>query len=704
MVLVFIGLALAQSRQATPGSEGDGHLVVVGESVGPATVERVELHREFERVHLSAPGQTLPPVELVREGPDRRGICSAHGWTLFPRWELVGEVPTDPWHLGERPPESVEEQVHAALCQRMEARGAQIELSRNPGAPPQRADPLLPDRVAEAVPLGWAAPLPWLIAGLGLLLAGLGLRRLDRSGGRDLALVLGASALTRALLSPAEAFNGAMASYEKLAMALNLKGTPTLYGQGWRALLAPAVEQLGAQPATVFEAHRLLAILSPLLLWAALRATLGPRPALLGGLALALHAGHIRLAATEEMAIPTLFLALVGAAAATQAGRGGAGLLAGALAGLAAGFAAHVRPEGLLVLPAIAALPLALRGRAALRDGGPWLALLLGGLLVLLRLADLPPAGDSAIDPARFTDPGFLLRIALPSVGPAHSPHHLAFDLVWTSPLLPLLALLGLLRPRLAAPWALWVLGTGFLLAKSWPQADALRLQLLAAPGWIGLAALGLARPLERRPLLLVPVVGLLALPLSWMTQPWARFDLARHQEWRWLAQVVPALPEGSVLRLESRLGRSAGMAQVLEAMAPQARVFSAERLPAAEGQLVLIGLSCFEGEPGEALDGCAELRGGCQGEELAGAWVQARTDLDTTIDPRWLDNGRLRLSLERLVHCPEGSGLLSPEGSGLLSPEGSGLLSPEGSGLLSPEGGGVSGPEGGGLLNPDME
>lgn len=649
MVLLSIGLALAQSRQATPGVEGDGHLVVVGESVGPAMVKRVELHRDFERVHLVAPGQLLPPVELVREGPDRKGICSAHGWTLFPRWELVGEVPTDPWHLGERAPETVEEQVHAALCERVQARGARIELSHNPGVAPQPVDPLLPVRLVEAVPLGWLAPVPWLIAGLSLLLAFFGLRRLDRRGWRDLALILAVSALTRLLLSPAEAFNGALASYEKLAMALNLKGTPTLYGQGWQALLAPAVEHFGALPATVFEAHRLLAILSPLLLWAALRASLGARPALFGGLALALHAGHIRLAATEEMGVPTLALALLGAAAATQARSGWQGLLAGAVAGIAAGFAAHMRPEGLLVLPAIALLPLALHGRAALRDGGPWLALLLGGLLVLLRLADLPPAGDTAIDPGRFSDPGFVLRIFLPSVGPSHSPHHLALDLVWTSPLLPLLALWGLLRPRQAAPWALWVLGTAFLLAKSWPQADALRLQLLAAPGWIGLAAVGLAPPLERRPLLLVPVIGLLALPLSW-----ARFDLARHQEWRWLAQVVPALPEGSILRLESRMGRSLGMAQVLEAMAPTARVFSAEQLSPAEGQLVLIGLSCFEGEVGEVLDGCQDLRGSCRGEELAGTWVRARTDLDTVIDPRWQDQGRVRLRLERLRSCGE--------------------------------------------------
>lgn len=664
MLLFLAGLALGQSRLATPGVEGDGHLVAVGEVVGRATVQRVELHREFERVHLVAPGHTLPPVELVREGPSRRGICAAHGWTLFPRWELVGEVPSDPWHLGERPPVSVEEQVHAALCQRLEDRGPQIVLSPRPAsvapevdaaaAAPPTGTALPPPPAAEtsAAVSGLLAALPWAVSLLGLVGAVLGLRRLDRGGWRDLALVFVASALIRLFLSPAEAFNGALAGYEKLAMGLSLKGSPTLYGQGWSALLAPAVDGFGAEPSTVFEVHRAMAVLSPVLLWATLRALMGPAPALLGGLALAVHAGHVRLAATEEMGIPTLALALLAAAAAARTGPGLPGIIAGALAGLAAGLAAHLRPEGLLLLPAITALPLVSRGRAALQTPGPYLALLLGGGLVALRLADLPPAGDSAIDLGRFSDPGFLLRTLQPSLGPGNSPHHIALDLRWTSPLLPLLALLGLRHPRPAAPWALWLSGTAVLLAKSWPEADALRLQMLAAPGWIGLAAVGLSRPLAPRPLLVVPVIGLLALPLSW-----ARFDLARHQEWRWLAEVVPTLPEGSVLRLDSRLGRAPSMALVLQTIGPRVEVLTADRLAPADGQLVLIGLTCFEGAPGEALDGCAALRGSCQGEELAATWVDARTDLDTRVEPRWQDRGRLRVSVQRLHRCASAAG-----------------------------------------------
>ena len=658
---------------AQPGEEGRGQLVVVGEGVGPAVVTRVEVHPEFERLHLEAPGQVLPPVELVQRRLDREGICVHHGLTLFPRWELVGPVPEDPWHEGERAPATVEEQVHAALCAQLAARGEGIDLGRVVGAQaatPKPAPLRLLDLPDVTPPAGFLQPVVWLAAALSLGLALAGARRLDRAGWRDLALVAGLAAALRLGLARETVFNGALAGYEKLVFAFGQAQAPEIYGQGWRALLAPVVDLLGARPSTVLESHRLLAILSPVALWVALR-PVSAGAARLGGLMLAALPLAVLLSATEEMLVPAVFLALLAAAGAAQAGSGARGLAAGALAGVAGGLLAHLRPEGLLVLPAIALIPWALRGRAALREGGTWAALLLGGGLVLLRLAELPALREGGpLRPQRLGEPAFLLRALVPTWQEHSNPMHLFMQAAWTSPVLWVgvaAALAGAWRaPRPLLPWLAWVLGTGVLLTKSWPLADAWRLQLLAMPGWVALAALGLA-PRLRRPWLQELVVGLVALPLAWQ-----RLDFARHQEWRWLARVVPTLPADAVLRVEELGGaafpdRARLMGVVLVSMRPGLRLVaptasssaSSSASPPQDGQLVLRGVACFERPVGPldpavaAAEGCMAAQRLCRLAPLHEVDVDPRSDLDGLIDPRWLQpDGRLRLGLYRLEGC----------------------------------------------------
>lgn len=224
------------------------------------------------------------------------------------------------------------------------------------------------------------------------------------------------------------------------------------------------------------------------------------------------------------------------------------------------------------------------------------------------------------------------------------------------------LALVGARRAwRPLLPWLLWIAGTSVLLAKSWPLADAWRLQLLVMPGWLAVSALGLSARLAR-PALLGGVVGLVALPLAWQ-----RLDFARHDEWRWLARVVPTLPQGAALRFHDHgtagaTHKARDMAIVLATLRPGLVQVADSAEPPRSGQLVLMGLSCFESavrdEAGavqvhRAADGCPQAAdAGCVLAPVDEAWVSARTDLDTRVDPERVVDGRLRLGIYRLEGC----------------------------------------------------
>jgi len=677
---------VAGGGPAFPGAEeGSGRLYAVGDPVGPARVDEIEIHSEFERYHLSLAlpraGQTLPPLEVVPDRAGREGICTHGGWTVFPRWELVGPVPEDPWHEGERPPASVEEQVHAAFCARLAAAppvAAPAPLPERPAVPPERVvqAPAAPDPAA-----GDAArvltPLPLLLAFLGLAMAARGLRGLAPAERRELAGIGVLSLGLRLLQWPGAPFNGALAGYEKLAMAMGQAQVPALYGQGLSALMAPIVRLLGAHPAVVFGTDLALSAVAPLALWATLRPVGGRHTARLGGLFMAVLPLALRLSATEVMTVPLTTLALVaaaGAVASVEAGEGA--LVAGAMAGLAAGLMVHVRPEGLLVLPALVALPLARRGRAAFRHGGPWLGLVLGGVLVVLRLRDMPgldPGGP--LQPHLLGSPMALLGLVLPRVSDRGGLEHLALDLRWTSPLLwvgPVLAL-GRGTRRAALPWAAWLLLTLVLVAKSWPLADAMRLQLLAMPAWIALTALAFGPRLaglapRRAAALALLGTALVALPAStgWLF-------LARHAEWSWLRDTVPTLPAGSVVRYDDGPHRASSMAQVLAGLAPGLRWVPASTAPLQDGQLFLRGTTCLSRPslPEASSDSvCARVEAACRLLPLDGlpgatARLPARTDLDEVLLPEEVHDGQVTVGFYRLADCRRPAPAAGPALSG---------------------------------------
>ena len=118
----------------------------------------------------------------------------------------------------------------------------------------------------------------------------------------------------------------------------------------------------------------------------------------------------------------------------------------------------------------------------------------------------------------------------------------LALHSRYTPPLLPLLALFALARSsssqrlRFTMAWAALTLP---FVSKVYPQADLLRLQAPALLPWLWMAGTTLESLQERRrwagPLF---VLGLL--PYWWHPQ----MDWIHQVESRWLAKVVPTLPE----------------------------------------------------------------------------------------------------------------------------------------------------------------
>ncbi|RME25242.1 MAG: hypothetical protein D6798_09430 [Deltaproteobacteria bacterium] len=476
--------------------------------------------------------------------------------------------------------------------------------------------------------------------------------RLDREGWRDLLLVASLSVGVRLWLSPWTLFNGAMAAYEKIVYSWGFWDVPTLYGDGWAAWLGPLHAVFGLHPDVNLGANLAVAALAPVALWSALRQLAGPGAARLGGLWLAVLPLAVALSATEVMTVPVLTLSLVAMAAAARSGLPG-GTAAGALAGLAAGFSTHVRPEALLLLPAIAVAPLVAGGRRAVGRAGPWLALVLGGVLVGLRLVEMPPPDAGPMRLTVFVDPSWWVASLLPNFDGNLSPHHLFLDLRWTSPLLWWAVVQARRAGRPVLPFVVGVAATWMLLAKSWPLADAMRLQLVAAPAWIGLAAVGADRWLAGRRRLPWELAGVGLVGLHLVT---GRLDLARHHEWRFLAREIPELPAGSVLRYDDTPHRSHTFASVLLALNPAITVRGASEGRPVDGELLLRSVSCLEhadeAEEGGAPPGCARVEAACRLVPVVEADVPARTDLDSRFDPVDVHDGSVTIGIHRLEDC----------------------------------------------------
>ncbi|MCB9778834.1 MAG: glycosyltransferase family 39 protein [Alphaproteobacteria bacterium] len=664
-LLLALLLGMPSAARADAGPAG---MVAEGDRLGPAVVTAVELHAEYERIHLSVGEVVLPPVELLAVRPGRSGMCVHRGRTAFPRWDMAEERPwpTDPedaWIEGERAPQNPEEEAFAAVCARMEsteARPLQIVVPTGPAAgeaPPadgprpseQPSDERTwPETEATAAP----APAPsvrpaWVsfaVAGAlgvgGLLALSLGLGGMREPGVKRDALALTVLGLVaRVGAGPWSIFNGGGAAWEKLALAMGLRVPPDLYGDGYALLHQAGSLGAGVTVGSALGVQLLLSVLAVPALFAVLRALHGPLVARAGALALAVLPLALWLSSTEVMTGPASTLCLLSAACAVTPG-----VVAGLAAGLLAGAAVHTRPECLLFLPAIASLPLAVRGRAALREPGPWLALVLGGVLAGIRLWTLPTDGAAPLDLARLSSPAAWLGVLLPRFAGEGPLIHVALDLRWSSPLLALALPLALWRsPDRArlAPWLLWLLPTVVLVTKSWPLADALRLQLLVAPAWCALVGVAAASGSERHArLALLPVAALVALPLLWGGPGFARQD-----EWRLLRDGLPDVPETRTLRYvgspRDRLRH--------EVVAPGHQFVPLAEGPVQDGEILLVDVACHV-EPTaaacrRALETCADQR------VIAERLAPRRVDLDEQLaEPASSDP--LRLALIELSGC----------------------------------------------------
>ncbi len=546
---------LLASAHATP-------LAATGEVLGGLEVIDVVEHREFQRVAVGLEdGRTLW-IE-VNANASATGACAAHGLSVFPRWELLDESV----ELADQPP------VVAALCARLEERGEALTIAATVPAgvaPVESAEPPPPVPLPHVGPAGSSdGPAPgfvrsWLHVPLvGLVLALLAalvgpVRRgwvaMNTVQRLDLGLVLGLGAAVRLLASPRGVFWGPFFGTSRLVEAWGQGQAHPLYGGGFAALHGPISAAFDHAPGALFGTHLALASLAPPLLWALARMLspddrVGP---LVAGLGLALLPAHVWLSGSEVMHIPLATLELLSVAAAVGFTRTGSGALA-AVSALAIGFAAHIRPEvaPVALVPAAWVLAQPPRGAAKWVVGA---ALVIAALVGHRALDIVFGAATPALDYGMaLASPSFWAALLLPGVfEPGASRYSQVFLQLRLTPFaLPAFAAAALAwgRPRrgvaLAVGWgALAILP---VLAKSWPLADALRLQLPGQMPALLLAGLGAAALVRRvrAPLWAAPaaVIALSLVYLPLVMRPWAA-----HVARDFLYASAPALPDGATV------------------------------------------------------------------------------------------------------------------------------------------------------------
>ncbi|MCB9793081.1 MAG: hypothetical protein H6741_10180 [Alphaproteobacteria bacterium] len=632
LALLLLPLALA-----TPLAEP-------GEDIEGCRVEAVEAHPEYIRVALRLPDARTLSVEATRAAGG--GACTHHGLTLFPRWELLGEQV----EAEDQPP------VVRRLCERLEAHGQDLDLS------PPRSSEDAPASAPGGDP-SWTTPGPYtpptytwlhgaLLALLGsALLTALGPGRrgwaaLAREERRDLLAVAGISLATRLLLSPRMLLWAPFFGYGRLTEAWGIDPRHPLYGGGFGALMGPLSRLAGYSPDVVFGTNLLLGALAPPLLWMLARLLLpGRLPALVAGLGLALLPMHVKLSATEIMHVSlTSFelLSMLGVAAFLRSAQLGPALMSA----LAIGYATHIRPEA---LPAVAAPVVWVLARAERRHA-PGIALaaaVIGGMVGLRLLDMLAGPSQTAVSFDRLAAPAFWLQVLLPSIGSpgASANTHSFLQLRLTPFTLPLLAALALGSPRrrlllgLLGWWALTALP---VLPKSWPLADALRLQLPALLPSLLLAALGAEALRQRWPrvsrnAVLVGVVAPSLLLLGFALRPTA--PQAEHAPLRaW----IPRLPEGTTVLYDDGGPHHADLGRWASAMNPALRWRGMSTLDAQQGQhlMAYIGTSCFFSRPERGKDdfgplptACPAFLARCTLRPWETTTLSTRTDVDVQLE-----------------------------------------------------------------------
>jgi hypothetical protein len=656
---LLLGLAQPAVAGVTPGEAGDGTLGSSGEQIADATIERVELHDEFERYHLRwADGRTLP-VEVVPESSGT-GVCTHGGATLFPRWELVGGTGE------EAAPAAV-----LSLCERLAVRAPDFRpvLRDHVYVPPTEGvaggvDHAIGHRSAPRLHPTRLHGVVGLVLVLGLVVGAVGWRAADRADRRALAVVTALAALLRLGLSPRQVYLASGAGYEALALAWGVAPPHALYGGGMAALFGPGLAWLGRGPAQLSLLTLGLSLLVAPLAWTFGRLMLGREAALVLALLVGVLPAHLVLSATEVAQGPVfvfIWLALAATAGMLAAPTAAVQIAAGGLAGLTAGFCGHLRPEALPVALLPPLLVLCLGYRKARRMPG-FAALLAGSALLFLgRLAELEARGASqtgALHPGELLDVGVWFGALLPSLGLGEPPRGFQVYLhTWWTPVAWMaLAVVGFIRgPRRLVAFAglAWLIVGVPLLPKTWPLADAVRLQLQAMPAWLLLTAIGAGVAIERAPARLRPwlpwLLAALALPrLPWALRPWAN-----QEEQAIVARAVAAAPAGTVLLYNPDRPHSERYAEVWDEVGGGRLLLlpMGSRTPAA-GEWLLVDTLCHAGpDEGVAPDPqriCNQLRARCDLQPVDVQVLAGRSDLDLFLPPQ------IEVGVYRVLSCPQ--------------------------------------------------
>ena len=589
---MLVALLQTWALATEPVEIDHGLLANVGAALGSATVVRIEAHPEYERYWLLDESGRSFAAELTRTDGVHQGLCEAQGLVLFPRPELVhGElapITVEPWcaTLAQLTPGQAKfvdrksELAHAARWNGFDS-PALIALTSGSW------------QWASACGAIALAALVWTV-------------RKDLS---RFAAVVGAAGALRMGLADPQIWNGSGAAYEKLLLAWGqMRGAP--YGSGFESWMAPAVHLLGANFAavsvtnlcfsslTVGLMYRLAVVLTPAAWSPSERARF---PFWVGAAAATLPVA-VFLSRTEAMHISAVAFGVLAVLLTAEARVGswvaGVGAVAAMLAAL------QTRPD--LAMVALPVVAFGFSRRAAL------LVLVAGAVAVGVALSSEIP---ELVHFERLWSAQAAYRSMLPRVGPPGRETffqlflHASFTPAawWGAAAIGAWAAPAALRWRLVA----WIAVCVPFLGKVMPLADAVRLQLFAQYGWVVLVGLGLTK-LGVRLGLVVGVVAALVqcwlLPLRW----------AHHDEFDFLAEVVPSLPVEAHVRSQAFGHRNEGFVRVMQSLGPARWAGPNEELSAGPDQLSLQYRSVGEDPPA--------------GEPFLVREISGRTDVDVRL------------------------------------------------------------------------
>ena len=381
---------------------------------------------------------------------------------------------------------------------------ARMAAARPAPTPGPDGEPVSPDAAGggDVATVGWASPgnrvfaqfsprpwqgvvLAWLVAAAA---CGVGLARRENRLGW---LIFGVALALRVAFAPFTTLLGGDAAYERLNLAFGRGNLDRYYGETWPSLFGlvhEVAQRLGVGPSLptdiVHQVNLVASAATAALLWALCRrAGLPTFACAAAGFGLAALPQAVGLARIEDHAVLVGFFQVLAGWAALGTTRRDEGL-----AVLSAGLLAHLRPEQ-LPMAGVMLLPLLIRRR--------WVAFALGAVLVLSRMATLPPSDGAG--PIQFT------RLLSPQDWRAMVPAWVNAD-AYPLPALYALAGFSLLalaipapRPRTPSAWIVGWLVLAFAattllyLPKDLPAADPLRFSLPGQAWLVALAALGAA-------------------------------------------------------------------------------------------------------------------------------------------------------------------------------------------------------------------